>query len=332
MTSRDIVLKTLQGEKAPVPWVEIETRDELIALTLGIEKVTWKERVEYALKAGQDAVGFAHWERFGCDVISKGQVLGFNARINDWADLEDKFLMPDKLDEEKLIANVKEAHEAIGDSGLALFVAHVHCLDPIMMDLGFENMCYKLHDDVDLIKNMLERYVGYYSKLDELYSKMPEIDFIWVGEDIAYNTGTYVRPKVFRELFLPYFKRITDNIKKPWIYHSDGNILPVLDDLLTLGMDAIHPLQPGAMDIYEVKKTYGSKVTLVGSVDLTTLTDGTEEDVVNEVNHLMDACSIGGRYMLSSSNSLACYLNPNNVLAMGKAKQEWNKRNGFGLR
>jgi len=182
MNSREIVLNTLAGKYVgPVPWIEIETRDELIAKTLGVENVGWPERVKYAKLYGQDAVGFAHWERFGCDVISQGDVLGFNALINDWDDL-DKFKMPEKIDEEKLIENVRKAHEAIGDSGLALFVAHLLCLDPVIMDMGFENFCIKLYTDPALVKEIMERYTQYYSKLDQIYSKLPEIDFIWIGE------------------------------------------------------------------------------------------------------------------------------------------------------
>jgi len=140
--------------------------------------------------------------------------------------------MPEKIDEGKLIENVRKAHEAIGNSGLALFVAHLLCLDPVIMDMGFENFCIKLYTDSSLVKEIMERYTQYYSKLDQIYSKLPEIDFIWIGEDIAFNDNTYLRPKVFMETVYPYFQRITSNIKKPWIYHSDGNIMGVLDELL----------------------------------------------------------------------------------------------------
>ncbi|MEL7610701.1 MAG: uroporphyrinogen decarboxylase family protein [Bacillota bacterium] len=332
MDSRKLVLDTLAGAKGlPVPWIEIETRDELIAATLGVDTVDWPERVRYAKLVGQDAVGFAHWQRFGCKTTVKGQVMGFEALIDDWDDLPTKFSMPDEIDEEALIENVRRAHEAIGDSGLALFVAHVFCLDPAVMDLGFENFCYKLYDDPKLIEWLFEKYVDYYGKLDRLYSKLPEIDFIWIGEDIAFNSGTYVAPDVFREFVLPYFRKMAANIAKPWVYHSDGNILHVLDDLLTLGMSAVHPLQPGAMDIRAVKQSHGDKATLIGCVDLNTLTLGSEEDVENEVAALMDDCSSGGRYILSSSNSLACYLKPENVIAMGRAKRAWNKNHGFGF-
>ncbi len=323
-------MKTLLGElEGPVPWIEIETRDELIAKTLHLETVTWEDRVTYAVRYGQDAVGFSHWERFGCDVVSEGEVLGFNARIHDWADLDDKFLMPDEIDRERLIENVRKGKEAIGDTGLALFVAHLLCMDPAMMDMGFENFCIKMYTDPALVKEILERYTEYYAKLDELYSSLPEIDFIWIGEDIAFNSGTYLRPEQFMDLIYPYFKRIISHIKKPWIYHSDGNIWGVMDEMLQLGMNGMHPFQPEAMDIHEAKKAIGEQVTVVGCVDLNTLGLGTPDDVEKETSTLLDRLSPGGRYILSSSNSLASWLKPENVIAMGQAKRRWNREHGF---
>ncbi|ATW25872.1 uroporphyrinogen decarboxylase family protein [Candidatus Formimonas warabiya] len=329
MKPKEMVLDALQGKRGPIPWIEIETRDELIAKTFGLEKVGWQERVKYAKFVGQDAVGIAHWDRFGNEMVEYNGVLGFKPLIKEREDL-DKLKIPEEIDEDFLRNRVKEAKEAIGDSGLALFVAHIFCLDPVIIDLGFENFCYKLYEDIDLIKEIMERYTQYFMKLDRLYSSMPEIDFIWVGEDIAFNSGTYVQPELFRNLVLPYFRRMAEEIKKPWIYHSDGNITQVIEDLLTLGMDAIHPIQPDVMDIYSLIKTLGQRTTLIGNVDLTLLTRGTPESVYAEVTKLMETCGRQGRYILSSSNSLANFVHPDNVIAMGKAKRDFLAKN-YGL-
>ena len=193
MTSRELVIKCLKRHEGAVPWIEIETRDELISVSLGISDVNWPERVKFAVLMGQDAIGFAHWERFGCDVIKKGSVLGFKPRIQTRADMH-KFKMPSKIDFLKLKENVQRAKDAIGDSGLALFVAHVLCFDPILMDMGIENFSYALYDDIDLVHEIFKRYTDYYSALDQFYSELPEIDFIWIGEDIAFKTGTFIDP------------------------------------------------------------------------------------------------------------------------------------------
>lgn len=323
MRPKDMVLNALLGKEGPIPWIEIETRDELIAKTFNIKNVGWPERVEYAKFAGQDAVGIAHWDRFGNKLLDKNGILGFEPLIKERSDL-DKFKMPETINEEAIRNKVHEVKKAVGDSGLAIFVAHLLSLDPVMIDMGFENFCYKLYDDRDFVKLMLEKYTQYYVSLTRIYNSMEEIDFIWIGEDIAYNNGTFISPELFRELVLPYFRRITSEIKKPWIYHSDGNILSVIDDLLPLGMNAIHPIQPDVMDIYALKQTLGKRITLVGNVDINLLCMGDKDRIQGEVTSLMKVIGEGGRYILSSSNSLANYLNIDNIIAMGEAKKNWN--------
>lgn len=323
MELREQVLQAIKGKEGFVPWLEIETRDELVAKTLQVNEVGWKERVEYAQLAGIDCIAINHWDRFGNQMISHDGVLGFIPLIKERSDLS-KLKFP-KLDPQALRQRAREAREAIGDSGLALHVAHPLSFDPIIIDMGFENFCYKLFDDLEFIKIMMGQYTEYYAELDAIYSEMPEIDFIWVGEDVAFNSGPYIRPEQFRELVLPYYHRIVKHITKPWIYHSDGNILPVVDDLLTLGMDALHPFQPDVMDIFALKKTLGQRVTMVGNVDLHLLCTGTPDQVKSQVFKLLEHCSPGGKYILSSSNSLANYVHTDNVLAMGEAKKAWNE-------
>lgn len=112
-------------------------------------------------------------------------------------------------------------------------------------------------------------------------------------------------------------------IRKPWVFHSDGNILPILDDLFTLGMDAVHPIQPGAMDIEEVKRIYGGKLCLVGNIDLGyTLTRGTPKEVEKEVSDRIRVVGDGGGYILSSAMTLTDYCKVENVLAMAAAARE----------
>lgn len=325
---RELVLDALKGGEGPVPWIEIETRDELVAASLGIDSPAWEDRVRYAVQVGIDAVGFAHWERFGCKVVQKNGVLGFIPRIASRADLS-RLAIPSKIDFGALRDRVRAARDAIGDSGRALFVAHLLCIDPVVMDMGMTNFSVALYEDRSLLHEMLKRYADYYRALDDFYSDQPEIDFIWVGEDIAYNSGTMISPDMLRELVFPYFREITAAIRKPWVYHSDGNIWEVIPDLLELGMNAIHPLEPAAMEIGKVKDVFGRRVALVGNVDINTLASGTREAVKNEVMGVMDRCSPGGGYLLSSGNSLTNYVDPGNVRAMGEAKREWNRLKGY---
>ncbi len=119
-------------------------------------------------------------------------------------------------------------------------------------------------------------------------------------------------------------KIVSDAIKKPWIYHSDGNLFPILPELLTLGMDGIHPIQPAAIDMARMKKEYGDRVCIVGNIDLDyTLTRACREEVIEEVKQWIEEAGPGGGYMVSSANSLTGYCKLENVLAIGEAVERY---------
>jgi uroporphyrinogen decarboxylase len=118
---------------------------------------------------------------------------------------------------------------------------------------------------------------------------------------------------------------VREKISLPWIIHSDGNILPFLDDLLRLGIAGLHPNEKGATDIRATKQRYGKRVCLLGNVDLNVLGLGTPEDVDREVRELIRDIGPGGGYIVTSGNSLAGYLQPQNVIALSESVQKYGK-------
>ena len=104
----------------------------------------------------------------------------------------------------------------------------------------------------------------------------------------------------------------------PFIKHTDGNLWPILDDLVGTGLDGLDPLEPLAhMDIGEVKRAVGDRITLVGNVDCAELLPrGTEEEVVEAVKETIAKASPGGGHILASSNSLHPAVKPGNYRAM----------------
>jgi len=109
-------------------------------------------------------------------------------------------------------------------------------------------------------------------------------------------------------------------------FHSDGNLFPLLPDLMTLSMNAIHPIQPAAMDIARMKREYGNRVSIAGNIDLDyTLTLGTTDEVDAEVRQRVETVGPGGGYMVTSANSLTDYCKIENVLAMAEAVKKYGK-------
>ena len=99
----------------------------------------------------------------------------------------------------------------------------------------------------------------------------------------------------------------------------------LVDDLVGLGISGLHPNEKGAMDIRLMKRDYGGRICLLGNVDLNTLGVGTPAQVETEVRELIRDVGPGGGYILTSGNSLAGYLKPENVLALSEAAHTYGR-------
>jgi uroporphyrinogen decarboxylase len=110
------------------------------------------------------------------------------------------------------------------------------------------------------------------------------------------------------------------------IPHSAGRLWQVLDDLISLGVNALHPIEAKAMDIYDLKRRYGQKLAIFGNVDLGyTLEDGqgTPEAVRAEVRKQIKELAPGGGYGLASGAGLTRYVKLENFLAMRETLYEY---------
>lgn len=190
--------------------------------------------------------------------------------------------------------------------------------DPVVLSMGWDYFSYALYDDPELVNILFDIYSGWYARAVRHICTLG-FDFIWAGDDIAFNSGPMISPGTFRQYFLPHYRRVAAEITLPWIFHTDGNFLPLLDDLLSLKMDGLHPIEPDAVDILEVKEKVNGKVTLVGNIDINVLSHGTPKEVGNLTRETIRSVARDGRFILSSSNSITRSCQVDNVLAMVNA-------------
>jgi uroporphyrinogen decarboxylase len=151
-------------------------------------------------------------------------------------------------------------------------------------------------------------------------------DVVVLGDDYAHNFAPMMSPKHFSTFIAPRLKRMVDAIHEEGalcIKHSDGNLWPILDQIVDAGPDAINPLEPVAkMDMGEVKAAYGDKVALVGNIDCgALLSSGTTAQVEEAVRQCIAAGAPGGGFALSSSNSIHSSVAPDNYLTMVRTGQ-----------
>jgi hypothetical protein len=290
---------------------------------MAADNPSFADQVSLCEATGLCAVGWPVYERFGSHKEKTQRSYHWVPHILDWDDLPG--LRFPAINRTQLRAGVAAAADAIGERGLAFFPAGMFCVATTMNDMGFENFCTKLYDDPRLVRKVMEGYAAYNSQLLEFFSDQPEVDFIWVADDIAYKTATFFSPAIFRKHILPIWREMAQCIRKPWIFHSDGNFEPIFDDLISLGMAGIHPLEVGAMDIFAVRERVGAQIALIGNVDMGLLTAGEPAEVERAVLNLVERLSAGGGYLLSSGNSISADAVPENVRAMGDALARWNR-------
>lgn len=290
---KDVSLKVLKAEEAS----DIE-----IAQRLGIDNISVYVVPPIFVEKERSQSGREYW---------KG---GFIRTRDDLSKME----FPDPHDDDFY----KDAGEVLAEKGDLAACAVIYLgIDPTWNSMGIDHFSYALADDPSFVEEVLSRYVDWLSVVAERVCKMG-FDFVWAADDIAFRNGPFFSPKVYREIVLPQIRKVAQKITLPWIYHSDGNLSPVLEDWLSLGMNGMHPIEPEAMDIFELKKTIGRKVCLCGNIDLNNLGLGTPQSVKEEVANKIKYLSPGGGYIIGSSNSIASYVKPENLLAMSRAIKE----------
>ncbi len=186
----------------------------------------------------------------------------------------------------------------------------------------------------DLLRELVEIAVAYNSALARRSVELGA-DAIFTTDDYADNRGPMMSPRHFREFLLPGLRDIVDAIHQagvPVIKHTDGNVRPILEDLIAAGIDCLDPLDPlGGMTLEELKPRTGGRLCLKGNVNIAgALSFGTPQDVQAETLACLRAGMPGGGYVLSTSNSVMGSVKPENYLAMLETLRRYGRYDPSG--
>jgi len=134
------------------------------------------------------------------------------------------------------------------------------------------------------------------------------LDGFALCSDYCFNSGPFLSPRMFGEIITPYLTRLIAGQRELGYYvikHTDGNIMPILDDLVSARPHALHSIDPQAnVDIAEVKRLVGDRVALIGNVNCGLLSTGTDEEVVESARYALRHGMPGGGYVFSTSNCI----------------------------
>ena len=167
---------------------------------------------------------------------------------------------------------------------------------------------YRLVDERAQLKAEAEAMVEKAIREAEQYQKHGGLDGFALCSDYCFNTGPFLRPNLFAELVTPYLAKVTAAYREMGFYvikHTDGNIMPIIDQLVQSHPHALHSLDPqGGVDIAEVKRRYGKQVCLIGNVSCGMLDTGTDDEVAASVRYALQHGMPGGGYIFATSNCI----------------------------
>lgn len=170
---------------------------------------------------------------------------------------------------------------------------------------GMEEMAIMMYEDPDALVSLAEKNALEAMERNSLMMQSGVDGFI-LCSDYCFNRGPFMSPEMFSKYITPYLKRIIAHIREMGGYaikHTDGDIMPIIDQLVDANPHALHSLDPMAgVDIKKVKELYGDRVCLCGNVHCAYLQTGTDQQIIDSCEYALTHAKPGGGYIFATSN------------------------------
>lgn len=204
------------------------------------------------------------------------------------------------LDAERVIQDYKDEHWIVGLTVCTIF-------ETAWALRGLERMMMDFIVNTDLANRILDIPYHYHLTAAKKLVQMG-VDMIWTGDDMGSQQTMLIAPEQWRQFFKPRMANFISTLKKmnPDIkiaYHSDGNIYPIIPELIEIGVDVLNPVQPASIDPAKVKRDFGDKLCFWGTLDeQQTLPFGTPADVEKEVRERLKTAGKDGGLIIGPTH------------------------------
>lgn len=216
------------------------------------------------------------------------------------------FLHPNPGGLEETIRLIDLVRELSGDRYFLML--HGDATFAIPDGAGMVDFSYRMIDEPDKLHaeatNMVDAALH---KAEQLRART-SLDGFALCSDYCFNTGPFLSPSQFSDFVTPYLVRLIAGYREMGFYtikHTDGNIMPIIDQLIEARPHALHSLDPQAdVDIAEIKRRYGDRVALCGNVNCGLMDRGTDDEVIASARYALEHGSTGGGYIYCTSNCI----------------------------
>ena len=169
------------------------------------------------------------------------------------------------------------------------------------------------------IEEAMEKLTAMHMPAIEKLLTLP-IDSIVFGDDFGGQNGMLMSPGMYRQFFKPFYAQISEKIRaggKIVGLHSCGDVTEIMGDLVDIGIQFFHPLQPECMDIAKMKQEYGRELAFRGGIGVQdAVTFGTPEQVRRAVSDAAATLSKGGGYLMETVKYVGANVPIDNVKAL----------------
>ncbi len=194
---------------------------------------------------------------------------------------------------------------------------------------GFENFLCDYVANPAWVEAIQERILDYDLALCRR-SAAAGVDMISYWGDVAMQERMMVPPESWRRLDKQFWRRLIQGTREvnpgiKFFFHSDGNTMEIIPDLIEVGFDIVNPLQPECVNPALIKARWGPQITLDGGGSVQrTLPFGTIDDVRREVEFLIRSCAYDGGYIFRASNVVSFDCPTENVVAFYELARDYD--------
>ncbi len=196
------------------------------------------------------------------------------------------------------------------------------------MEKFFEDLALNREFAEALLERVSSIYAGYWEVFLDCVGNY--VDFVETGDDLAGQTGPMISPTMYRELIKPAHAHQFDAIRQSTgakiFFHSDGALMPLIDDLIDIGVDILNPIQPlpGLMEPEVLRERYGDRLIFHGGLDVQSLLQkGSPDEIRSTVRHYLDTLGTE-RYIMAPANIITPGTPPENLVAAFDEAHKYN--------
>ena len=235
---------------------------------------------------------------------------------------------PDWYDFSSLKEDIKRLNEK--DKYAILFVGGAW-FETMWYLRGLDRLMLDLIDQPEIVEFLSFKVIEFYKErsMRAIEASDEQIDIVTSAGDFGSQIGMLISPEVWQKQLRQWCVELITPFKKIGLktfYHSCGSIIPVIDDLIKMGLDILNPVQPKAvgMDAMNLKRKFGKRISFHGGIDVQELLPlGTPDKIEKEVTEVINILGKDGGYIVASAQNIQTDTPIENVIAMYRTAREY---------